>query len=218
MALDPPIATTGAQSISAFATPVVRLMTPGPLAAMHTAGFCSKRLYACAISAAACSWRTSIGRMPSFLHDVSACIIGPPMRKNRSFVPSFFSARPRISLPVISAIVVPLRSRLPYVMRSPLPFRCNCSHRSGGGATLDYLLGAQRRDLLFAHAEPVAEHLRAVLPQQRRRFDHRRLAVETHRPACHLEGAIGRMLDLLDDSALLEIRIVEQLERVAHRT
>ena len=38
------IATTGAQSISAFATPVVRLITPGPLAAMQTLGFCSSRL------------------------------------------------------------------------------------------------------------------------------------------------------------------------------
>ena len=37
------MATTGQQSISALARPVVRLMTPGPLAAMHTAGFCSSR-------------------------------------------------------------------------------------------------------------------------------------------------------------------------------
>ncbi len=42
--LEPPIATTGQQSISALAIPVVRLMTPGPLAAMHTLGFCSSRL------------------------------------------------------------------------------------------------------------------------------------------------------------------------------
>ena len=42
--LEPPMATTGQQSISALARPVVRLMTPGPLAAMHTAGRCSSRL------------------------------------------------------------------------------------------------------------------------------------------------------------------------------
>ena len=42
--LEPPMATTGQQSISALAMPVVRLMTPGPLAAMHTLGFCSSRL------------------------------------------------------------------------------------------------------------------------------------------------------------------------------
>ena len=42
--LEPPIATTGQQSISALAMPVVRLITPGPLAAMHTLGLCSSRL------------------------------------------------------------------------------------------------------------------------------------------------------------------------------
>ena len=38
------MATTGQQSTSALASPVVRLITPGPLAAMHTDGFCSSRL------------------------------------------------------------------------------------------------------------------------------------------------------------------------------
>jgi hypothetical protein len=38
------MATTGQQSIKALAMPVVRLITPGPLAAMHTLGRCSKRL------------------------------------------------------------------------------------------------------------------------------------------------------------------------------
>ena len=42
--LEPPTATTGQQSISALAMPVVRLITPGPLAAMHTLGFCNSRL------------------------------------------------------------------------------------------------------------------------------------------------------------------------------
>ena len=41
---DPPIATTGQQSTSALATPVTRLVTPGPEAAMQTEGFCSSRL------------------------------------------------------------------------------------------------------------------------------------------------------------------------------
>ena len=42
--LEPPIATTGQQSTSALAMPVVRLIVPGPLAAMQTPGFCNSRL------------------------------------------------------------------------------------------------------------------------------------------------------------------------------
>ncbi len=38
------MATTGQQSISALATPVTRLVTPGPLAAMQTDGVCRSRL------------------------------------------------------------------------------------------------------------------------------------------------------------------------------
>ena len=36
--LEPPSATTGQQSTSAFADPVIRLVTPGPEAAMQTEG------------------------------------------------------------------------------------------------------------------------------------------------------------------------------------
>ena len=42
--LEPPNATTGQQSISALAMPVIRLVTPGPDAAMHTLGVCRSRL------------------------------------------------------------------------------------------------------------------------------------------------------------------------------
>ena len=77
--LDPPNATTGQQSTSAFAIPVIRLVTPGPDAAMHTLGVCRSRLYAWHANAAACSWRTSIMRMPSVMQVDSASSIGPPM-------------------------------------------------------------------------------------------------------------------------------------------
>ena len=42
--LEPPIATTGALSTNALATPVTRFVTPGPEAAMHTLGRFSTRL------------------------------------------------------------------------------------------------------------------------------------------------------------------------------
>ncbi len=83
--LDPPSATTGQQSISAFAMPVIRLVTPGPDAAMQTEGTCFNRLYAWHMNAAACSCRTSIMRMPCLMQDASASSIGPPMMIEESF-------------------------------------------------------------------------------------------------------------------------------------
>ena len=56
------------------------------------------------MNAADCSWRTSSGRMPSLMQEASASSIGPPMRKNRISVPSFFNDLARISEPVMSAM------------------------------------------------------------------------------------------------------------------
>src|SRR5689334_9050405 len=50
-------------------------------------------------------------RISSVRHVVCTSCIGPPMMKNKSFVPSFFRAFARISEPVISAIVVLLVCR-----------------------------------------------------------------------------------------------------------
>ena len=58
----------------------MRLVVPGPDAAMQTPGRFRMRAHAWAIIAAACSCRTSIPRMPSAMVAVSAAIIGPPMR------------------------------------------------------------------------------------------------------------------------------------------
>src|SRR5258708_13175297 len=141
------------------------------------------------MNAAACSWRTSSGRIPSLMHEASARSIGPPMRKNRISVPSFLSERARISEPVISAI-------------SPPP--------------LDHSVCAQILDLPRAQAEPLAEDLAGVLTQERRRRDRQRLAVVAHRPCRHLEGPAAGMLHDLHDPAALEIGIVLQLHRVEH--
>jgi hypothetical protein len=74
-------------------------MTPGPLAAMQTLGFCVSRLQAFPIIAAACSWRTSMGFIPSFMQSPSASIMGPPIKKKRCLVPSFFRDFAKISDP-----------------------------------------------------------------------------------------------------------------------
>ena len=73
------MASSGAQSAHALATPVTRFVAPGPDAAMHTPSVFFTRPNAWAIIAAACSWRTSMPRRPSSMDAVSAAIIGPPM-------------------------------------------------------------------------------------------------------------------------------------------
>ncbi len=78
--LDPPMAISGAQSVKAFATPVARLMAPGPEQPMATPGRRVTRVQACAARAAACSWRVSMARMPSLMQAASVSSMGPPMR------------------------------------------------------------------------------------------------------------------------------------------
>ena len=78
--LDPPMAMSGAQSVKAFATPVARLMAPGPEQPMATPGRRVTRVHACAARAAACSWRVSMARMPSLMQAASVSSMGPPMR------------------------------------------------------------------------------------------------------------------------------------------
>ena len=78
--LDPPMATSGAQSVKALATPVGRLMAPGPEQPMDTPGRRVTRVQAWAASAAACSWRVSMARMPSLMQAASVSSIGPPIR------------------------------------------------------------------------------------------------------------------------------------------
>ncbi len=78
--LDPPMATSGAQSVKALATPVARLMAPGPEQPMATPGRRVTRVQAWAASAAACSCRVSIARMPSLMQAASVSSMGPPIR------------------------------------------------------------------------------------------------------------------------------------------
>src|ERR1700694_5765982 len=100
------------------------------------------------MKAANCSWRTSSGRMPSLMQDDSASSIGPPIRKNRMSVPSFFSDFANISEPVSSAI------------GSVPPFLFS-----------DDSVLAELVDLLAVHAEPFAQDLGGVLAEQRHRLD-----------------------------------------------
>ena len=55
---EPPIAIIGVASPQAFASPVTALAVPGPDGVMQMPGLPVTRAYACAIIAAACSWRT----------------------------------------------------------------------------------------------------------------------------------------------------------------
>src|SRR5438874_4921840 len=126
--------------------------------------------------------------MPSLMHAVSASSIGPPMMKKMSLTPCAFRQRARISLPVSSAISV---SPLSVIVGSDHPFLVQCV------------------DIAGAHAEPVAEHLRVVLPEQWGRVEFRRLSVEANRPGRHLERA-GRVLRCLQDAALGKARLVHQ--------
>src|SRR5216683_2827290 len=141
------------------------------------------------MSAAACSWRTSSGRIPSLMHEASARSIGPPMRKNRISVPSFLSERAKISEPVISAISSP---------------------------PLDNPVCPQLLHLRCTQAEPVAKDLAGVLAQERRWRDRQRLSIMAHWPCRHFEGPAVQMLHDLHDPSALEIRIVLQLHCVEH--
>src|SRR5579864_3757091 len=124
------------------------------------------------------------------MHEDSASSIGPPMRKNRMSVPSFFSDLARISEPVMSAMSFSL---------------------------LDDAVFAELLDLVCIETKPFAQDFIGVLSEQRRRFDLRRAPAKAHRPARHLEGAGGRMLHRLHDAAVLEIRIVAQFHRIEDR-
>ena len=73
------MATIGAQSVNALATPVRRFVAPGPEQPMATAGRRITRVQAWAESAAACSCRVSIARMPSWMQAASVSSMGPPM-------------------------------------------------------------------------------------------------------------------------------------------
>src|SRR5215472_1759787 len=88
----------------------------------------------------------------------------------------------------------------------------------GKTSASDDPFGAQRIDLAVAEAEPLAEDFGIVLAQQWRRLDARRRAIETDRPCRNRQFAGGRVLDLLHDPTSGERRIVQQFERVEHRT
>src|ERR1700730_6137413 len=104
------------------------------------------------MKAAGCSWRTSSGRMPSVMQEDSGSSIGPPIRKNRMSVPSFFSDFARISEPVSSAICCFL----------PADFK---------NAQLDRAGLAELVELCLVEAEPLAEHLAGVLAEQGSRLE-----------------------------------------------
>ena len=78
--LAPPMATRGAQSVNAVATPVRRFVAPGPEHPMQTPGRRITRVHACAANEAACSCRWSMARMPSLMQAASVSSIGPPIR------------------------------------------------------------------------------------------------------------------------------------------
>src|SRR6185437_6903297 len=132
------------------------------------------------MNAAACSWRTSIMRMPSFTQEDSARSIGPPMMKNKSSTPSFLRHFARISEPVNSAI----GCFLPDVWR--------CSDR---------VVLLQPGHLIRAEPQPFAEHFRIVLAEERRGSERRGTAAEAHGPRGHLVVAAGRMPHRLQDTA-----------------
>src|SRR6266481_3132473 len=100
------------------------------------------------MKAADCSWRTSSGRIPSLMQEDSASSIGPPMRKKRMSVPSFFNDFARISEPVSSAMSCVLR--------------------------LNDAVFAELLDLVGVKTEPFAQNFIGVLSEQRRRPDFRR--------------------------------------------
>src|SRR5215472_6395722 len=128
------------------------------------------------MSAAACSCRTSSGRMPSLMQDASASSIGPPIRKKRMSVPSFLSERARISEPVISAM-------------SPPP--------------LDHAIGAQLLDFGHAQAQPFTKDFVGVLTEERCRHQRQGLAAVAYWPGRHLKRSATRMLHELHDAAAL---------------
>src|SRR5215475_7696435 len=133
------------------------------------------------IKAADCSWPTSSGRIPSLMQEDSASSIGPPMRKNRMSVPSFFNDLARISEPVSSA------------MSCFLP--------------LDDVVFAKLLDLVRIKTKPFGQNFIGVLSEQRRGHDLRRAPTEAHRPAWPLERTGGRVLHRLQDFTPFEIRL-----------
>ena len=84
------------------------------------------------------------------------------------------------------------------------------------GRRLQHTLVLQRSDLSGADAEPVVQHLVAMLAQERRRLQPWWLTIDPHRPARHLEVAV-RVLHHLHDAALFEAWLILQFQRVEDR-
>src|SRR5262249_32972015 len=82
---------------------------------------------------------------------------------------------------------------------------------------LERAFSLQRGHGLRAQTEPIAQHLLRVLSQHGRRLDARGRAIDTHRPARHLEGPMHGVNHGLHDPALLERDVLVQLVGVEHR-
>ena len=166
--LEPPIATTGAQSISALATPVMRLVDAGAarrhaharLLQQPTIGLAHERgrlLVANVDQADALLDAGGLGEQHRPAHD-----------EEQMSVPSFFSDFARISEPVSS------RHRMfPSIA-------CRCSDRR--------CLCFSAATSLLAEAEPIAQHVTVCSPSSGAARAAAG-AAEAHRPGGHLEGA-----------------------------
>src|SRR5882724_12076694 len=80
----------------------------------------------------------------------------------------------------------------------------------------NYRIAAERVDLVLLHLQPFGEHFRAMLAEQRRRRDRRRLAAEADRPSAHDVVPSRGMFHGLADATILERLIGGQLRRVEH--
>src|SRR5262249_2700492 len=137
--------------------------------------------------------------MPSLMQEVSASIIGPPIRKNRLSVPSFFNERARFPEPVSSAMMSSRYSSFrARRRREPGTYNLEASYliiRVRGFPTVATRLPeprtrsksqraafAQLANLIGAHAEPFLQHLLVVLADQSRRRAANPRALQPPRP------------------------------------
>ena len=85
----PAMATTGARSMLASATPVTRLVAPGPRVARHTPARPVRRPYTSAMNAAPCSWRVTTNWIELSSSASMTSMFSSPGMPKRYSTPSF---------------------------------------------------------------------------------------------------------------------------------
>src|SRR5580692_5652493 len=125
VATDPPRATIGSPSLFAVASPVVRLLTPGPDVAIATPALPVSRPIPPAMKAAFCSWRhTTVSIEEDFSVSKTLSIFAPGM-PNTCVTPCRSSDSTTTCAPVLEVLELIVSSRCSNWLSLVIPLRAH---------------------------------------------------------------------------------------------